>query len=44
MHLNYKSSEGSRVGASEPLSASCPVITHDTNHFVELWADLNAAS
>jgi hypothetical protein len=43
MHLTTNSSESSRVAASKPVSSGSSVIAYDAYHFVELWADLNAA-
>ena len=38
------SSEGSRVGASEPFSSSSSIVADDANHLVEFGAYLDAAS
>ena len=38
-----QSSEGSRVGASEPLSSSGSIVADDADHLVELGAHLDAA-
>jgi hypothetical protein len=37
------SSEGSRVGASEPLSSSGSIVADDADHLVEFGTHLDAA-